>query len=50
MQDSKNSRGQIFISEEMGTQAGSRTFQNIANRTYSYIVQTFRDKGNDYLL
>jgi len=45
MQDSKNSRGQIFISEEMGTQAGSRTFQNIANRTYSYIVQTFRAKG-----
>ena len=45
MQDSKKSRGEIFISEEMGTQAGSRSFQNIANKSYSYIVQTFRAKG-----
>lgn len=45
MQNQKKSRGQMFISEEAGTQASNRTHQNIANRTYSYIVQTFRAKG-----
>lgn len=45
IQDSKTSRGQMFISEEVGTQASNRTHQNIANRAYSFIVQTFRAKG-----
>jgi DNA-binding MarR family transcriptional regulator/energy-coupling factor transporter ATP-binding protein EcfA2 len=45
IQDPKTSRGQIYISEEVGTQASNRTHQNIANRAYSFIVQTFRAKG-----
>ena len=45
IQDPKTSRGQMFISEEVGTQASNRTHQNIANRAYSFIVQTFRAKG-----
>lgn len=45
IQNPKTSRGQMFISEEVGTQASNRTHQNIANRAYSFIVQTFRAKG-----
>jgi len=45
IRDGKLSKGQIFISEEVGTQASNRTHQNIANRSYSFIVQTFRAKG-----
>ena len=45
IQNPKTSKGQMFISEEVGTQASNRTHQNIANRAYSFIVQTFRAKG-----
>jgi len=45
IKDSKKSRGQMFISEEVGTQASNRTHLNVANRAYSFIVQTFRAKG-----